>query len=162
MIILGIDPGLASTGFGVIEADIEGGVNKWIDSGIIQTSATTPVQKRLVEIYGDMRALLAKHKPDLLGIERLFVHANRSTVVQVAQARGVVLFACKDIEMMEIVPTSVKNLVASTGRATKKEIANAVQRLLKIPPIKDDNAADALAIAIGAAMLMKELPSLPV
>ena len=149
MRILGIDPGLAIVGWGVIEA--AGGRFAPVACGSITTPAHTDVDERLSMIYNDMTALLDKYKPDEMAIEELFFNTNTTTAIAVAEARGVILLTArqKGVKISEYTPLQVKQAVVGYGRAEKRQVIAMVTSLLKLPaPPKPDDTADALALAL--------------
>ena len=149
MRILGIDPGLAIVGWGVIEA--VGGRFYPVACGSVTTPAHTPVEKRLSMIYDDVSRLMDKYKPDEMAIEELFFNNNRTTGITVAEARGVVLLCAEQhrLTVGEYTPMQVKQAVVGYGLAEKKQVIAMVTSLLKLPaPPKPDDTADALAIAL--------------
>jgi crossover junction endodeoxyribonuclease RuvC len=155
-IILGLDPGLASLGFGAISISRQTRPPSvaLIDFGIIQTPAKTEMGSRLQTIYDDLHSLLDAIKPDLVAIEQLFFYKMGNTI-PVAQARGVILLVVTQhqIPWVEFTPAQIKQAVAGYGNAQKPEVQAAVARelaLTKIP--RPDDAADALAIALTAWM----------
>lgn len=158
--ILGIDPGTATTGYGVIEL-CQRNTYRYLGSGIIQTSKNLPMPERLKIIREDVLSLIDNFQPENIAIESIFFFKNAKTLVPVAQARGVVLEAAgsRRIELAEYTPMQVKMCVAGYGKADKKEIQMIVARLLKHPTIiKPDDAADAVAIAICHARNRYSLP----
>ena len=149
MIILGIDPGVATVGFGVIRA--EGSAQTMIRCGVISTPADMRLSARLTQIYNDLLQLIDMFKPDVIAIEELFFNTNHKTGIAVAHGRGVILLAgeTRGIPMYEYTPLQVKQAVAGYGRADKKQVMEMVRRLLKLDTVaKPDDASDALAIAI--------------
>jgi len=167
MIILGIDPGTATTGYGFIKVpdDIMGREFTYdlelIDYGNISTSKDDLMQKRLVQLYEGMRRVITKHKPDLIVIEMLFFGANTRTAISVGQARGVIMLTAgeKGIPIHEYTGPQVKLMVAGSGRADKLQVEDGVRKFLgtakrrrnkfKVPKGGHlDDATDALAIAI--------------
>lgn len=149
MRILGIDPGYAIVGFGVIE------YNKAkfdvIDYGAVTTPAGMDFNTRLLEIYNDLCYIMDKFRPDYLAIERLYFTTNRKTAIDVAQARGIVLLAARQrsIDVFEYTPLQVKQSVTGYGKAVKKQVQEMTTRILHLDEIpKPDDTADALAIAI--------------
>lgn len=149
MIILGIDPGLAIVGYGVIEA--QKGAFRPIDCGVINTPKSDTVPIRLNKIYDGMLSLIEKYKPDCIAIEELFFNTNITTGINVAQARGVVLLACqqKGLKMYEYTPLQIKQALTGYGKAEKKQIQFMVARLLNLKAVpKPDDAADGLAVAL--------------
>lgn len=149
MIIIGIDPGYAIVGVGVIE--YVGNKFRTIEYAAITTPAGMPTTERLKKIYQEMNMYIEKYKPDAVAIEELFFNSNQKTAINVAQARGVLLVAAanKNIPICEYTPLQVKQSVTGYGRADKKQIQQMVKMLLGLNAIpKPDDAADALAIAI--------------
>ncbi|MCQ2442921.1 MAG: crossover junction endodeoxyribonuclease RuvC [Oscillospiraceae bacterium] len=149
MVILGIDPGVGTIGFGVIEA--ERGQNRLIQYGVITTPPGTPLDQRLVQIYEDMKKLLTLFRPDEVAIEELFFSKNITTGISVAHGRGVILLAAAEsgLPIYEYTPMQVKQSVAGYGKAEKKQVMLMTQRLLNLKQIpRPDDAADALALAI--------------
>ena len=149
MIILGIDPGTATTGWGVVE-EIRNHFN-CIDVGIITTKAGLPLEKRLLTIFDDVTTLCKKFAPHAVSIEQLFFNTNAKTALLVGQARGVVLLAAekKKIPLFSYTPLQVKMAITGYGRADKKQMQEMVKKLLNLPKIpRPDDAADALAIAL--------------
>lgn len=149
MIILGIDPGTAITGFGIIQKKID--KLNLIDYGCISTSKDFPLSDRLAKIFKDIQKLIKKYHPDVLVCEELFFFKNLKTAVSVAQARGVILLAAKikKIPFFEYTPLEVKQALSGYGRATKSQIQKMVKILLNLKTVpKPDDAADALALAI--------------
>ena len=152
MIILGIDPGTAITGYGLIEAS--GSNYSLLDYGCIRTATKQPTPQRLHKLYRGMLQLLTDHHSQQVAVEKLFFNRNASTAIPVGQARGVLLLACaeSDIEVAEYTPLQVKQTVTGYGRAEKQQIQFMVARLLRMKtPPKSDDAADALAIALTHA-----------
>ena len=149
MRILGIDPGVAIVGFGVI--DTERGSNRLVKCGIISTPAHTPLSSRLNSIYMDLMELIATFHPDAIAIEELFFNTNITTGISVAQARGVILLACyqSGVPVYEYTPLQVKQAVCGYGRAEKKQVMDMVRRILNLQDVpRPDDAADAVAIAL--------------
>jgi len=149
MRIIGIDPGYAIVGFGVIEYN--SAKFNVIDYGAVTTPADMDFNSRLLEIYNDICYILDKFRPDYLAIERLYFTSNQKTAIDVAQARGIVLLAARqrNIDIFEYTPLQVKQSVTGYGKAIKKQVQEMTTRILKLPEIpKPDDTADALAIAI--------------
>ena len=149
MIVLGIDPGYALMGWGVVEA--EGSRMKLINYGCIETKAGVPMQNRLRTLQLGVRDLLNIYKPDDVAFEELFFARNVTTAMNVSAARGVALCACADsgLPMYEYTPMQIKQAITGNGRADKKQIQQMVRLLLKLDEIpKPDDAADAIACAI--------------
>ncbi|MBR4072846.1 MAG: crossover junction endodeoxyribonuclease RuvC [Clostridia bacterium] len=149
MRILGIDPGYAIVGYGVVDYD-KFKFNT-VGYGAITTPANTDFPKRLDMIYKDMLTIVEKYKPDALAIERLYFNTNTTTAIDVAQARGVILLACqqKGISLNEYTPLQVKQSITGYGKAEKRQVMEMVKSFLDLKSIpKPDDTADALALAI--------------
>ena len=149
MRILGIDPGIAIVGFGLIESN-RGSV-RMLQYGAVTTEAGLPLATRLVQIENDMTALIAQLKPDEIAVEELFFSKNITTGIAVAHGRGVILCTAErlGVPIFEYTPMQVKQAVAGYGLADKKQVMDMTKRLLKRKAVpKPDDAADALAIAI--------------
>jgi len=152
VIILGIDPGTAALGYGIIERT--GGRLREVDHGCLVTSADLPLPERLLAIHTLVDELLALHKPALMGVERLFFSKNVQTAFGVGQARGVVLLAAAQhgVPVREATPSEVKSAIAGYGAADKDQVARMVQLVLGMAELpRPDDAADALAIAAWVA-----------
>lgn len=149
MLALGIDPGTAICGYGVVS--LEGSHLKALDYGAIQTSSKLSTEERLVIIHHEIDVLIKKYKPDVMGVEMLFFNKNVRTAITVAQARGAILLAAgqNSLKIAEFTPLQVKQAVVGYGKATKEQVIYMTQRLLNLPskPHPDD-VADALAVAI--------------
>ena len=149
MRILGIDPGIAIVGLGLIESDR--GNMRMLQYGAVTTEAGLPLATRLVQIEDDMRALIRQLQPDEIAIEELFFSKNITTGIAVAHGRGVVLCTAErlGIPIFEYTPMQVKQAVVGYGLAEKRQVMDMTRRLLKLKAVpKPDDAADALAIAI--------------
>ncbi len=149
MIILGIDPGLAKTGFGLIKKEKE--KIKLIDYGCLTTTASVKPGERLKKIYDEIKKIIKKYKPDLVVLEKLFFAKNAKTALKVGEARGIIILACyeRKTPFIELTPLEVKLALTGYGRATKKQIQKIVQTLLKLKKIpQPDDAADAIALAL--------------
>ncbi len=158
MIILGIDPGTATTGYGVI--DRSGSKIKFVDCGVILTSKSLPMPERLLAIYDKLNELMNKHQPDCMATEQLFFSNNVTTAMHVGAAVGVVLLAAaqRSIPLREYRPAEVKMAVVGYGAAEKQQVQFMVKSLLALEKApKPDDAADALAIAICHAHSMRGL-----
>lgn len=156
MIICGIDPGTATTGFGVLEKTKQG--LKCLDYGAIITSKDEPQEVRLNKLYNQMTRLLAKHQPKVLVVEKLFFFKNLKTALPVSEAKGVILLSAakKKIKIIELTPLEIKMNICNYGRADKKQVAQMVKKLLDLDKIpRPDDAADALAAAICGARVLK-------
>ncbi len=152
MIVLGIDPGTASLGYGLVERT--GSRLRAIDFGVFQTGADLPLPERLLAIHVFLQDLIELHRPTLLGVERIFHSRNVQTALAVGHARGVVLLAAAahQIDVREATPSEVKIAVTGYGAAEKGQVGRMVQAILGLPePPHPDDAADALAIAIWTA-----------
>ncbi|MCQ2452358.1 MAG: crossover junction endodeoxyribonuclease RuvC [Oscillospiraceae bacterium] len=158
MIILGIDPGVATVGFGVIS--YERGSIVPIRYGVISTPAGQRLASRIHQIYHDMLELIDTFQPDIISIEELFFNTNITTGISVAHGRGAVLLAGEErgIPMVEYTPLQVKQAITGYGRAEKKQMMEMVRRLLNLSAVpRPDDAADALAIAICHARFSNSL-----
>ncbi len=152
MIILGLDPGTATTGYGVIR--IEGNKITHIDHGCITTSADLPLHERLGQISLEVRQLIITHRPDRVAVEDLFFFKNVSTAITVAQARGVLLSVAAEhqLPVHSYTPLQVKQALTSYGRADKKQMQKMVMLILGLSEVPSpDDAADGLAIAVTCA-----------
>ena len=152
MKIIGVDPGYAIVGWGVLNYNNSKFLT--IDYNAITTSANEKFSKRLEIIYDELSYVLNVYKPDCVSIEKLFFSANKKTAIDVAQARGVVLLAAKkfNIPIFEYAPVEVKQAIAGYGRATKKQVMDMVKLTLNLKKIpKPDDVADALALAVAHA-----------
>ncbi len=147
--VLGLDPGLATVGYAVVEAGVEGRRFALCEAGVITTPAGDDMTERLRHLYEETRALVAEYAPHALAIEKLFFKQNVTTGINVAQARGVLLLAACGLEVHEYAPVEIKRRVAGSGRAQKVQIQTMIQRLLGLRSVpKPDDAADAVAIAL--------------
>ena len=154
-IILGIDPGIADTGYGIIQKNKTG--IKCLAYGSIKTGSKIPMPDRLEMINLEMSKIILEYKPILIGVEQLFFASNAKTAIVVGQARGVVLLTAKQhkIKIIEFTPLQVKQAVSSYGAASKLQVQKMVKILLNLKELpKPDDAADALAIAICASSAM--------
>ncbi len=152
MIVLGIDPGTALTGYGVVERI--GPRVRAVDYGCIRTPADRPLAERLLEIRAAISDLIATHEPSLVAVERLFFNRNVQTAFAVGQARGAILLTAAEhgLPVFEFTPNEVKMAVTGYGRAPKEQVQRMVQIVLGLPDLPHpDDAADALAIAICLA-----------
>lgn len=149
MLILGIDPGYAIIGWGVIR--YERGRYIPVDFGAITTDAGTPFNRRLELIYEQLNTLLDTHHPDAVAVEKLYFQNNQKTAIDVAQARGVTMLALQQhgVPVFEYTPLQVKSAVTGFGQAQKPQVMEMTKRLLRLKAVpKPDDTADALAIAI--------------
>jgi crossover junction endodeoxyribonuclease RuvC len=151
MVVLGIDPGTASTGFGVVES--AGSRLRALADGVIRTPAGVPLERRLADIHARATELLDTFRPEAVAIEELYFGANARTAFAVGQARGVILLAAgqRGVPSHSYTPQQVKGAVCGHGRAGKDQVGRMVARLLGLAtPPAPDHAADALAVAICA------------
>lgn len=149
MVVLGIDPGYAIVGYGVVNYN----ANRFqiIEYGAVTTEAKTLFSNRLLKIYHEVSDIIKRTKPDALSIEKLFFNTNTTTAIDVAQARGVILLAAKEngVPTFEYTPLQVKSAVTGYGKADKKQVMEMTKNLLGLKSVpKPDDTADALAIAI--------------
>ena len=151
MIILGLDPGLGTTGWGLIRAT--GNRLSHLANGQLKTRTADPLPQRLADLARQLEALIEEHRPDAAAVEEVFVNKNPQSTLKLGQARGVVLMtaARAGIAVGEYAPTLVKKAVVGTGRAEKPQVHAMVQRLLPGDAIAGPDAADALAVAITHA-----------
>lgn len=160
MRILGIDPGTARCGYGVIDVDDKKGHISWVAHGCIETDKLKRDSERLNRVFNDIMKLIEEFKPDQVAIELLFMFHNQKTAMKIAEARGVILLACAKkglaLQTFEYTPLTVKMAVTGYGRSEKKEVLEEVKKALN--PVRDigsnkksgfDDAADALAVAIA-------------
>lgn len=149
MVVLGIDPGYAIVGYGVIKYDRNRFVP--IEYGAVTTKAKTEFSSRLEKIYDGISDIISRTKPDALSVEKLFFNTNATTAIDVAQARGVILLAARKfgIPIFEYTPLQVKQAVTGYGKAPKPQVMDLTKRLLNLDAVpKPDDTADALALAI--------------
>ncbi len=148
-VIMGLDPGTASTGYGFVE--VSGNRLRAVDYGVVETPAGAPPEVRLETIFGAVSELLRQHKPSATAVESLFFNVNVRTALAVGQARGVTLLACSlaGCEVFEYTPQQVKQAVVGYGKADKKQVMEMVRVLLHLVETpRPDHAADALGVAI--------------
>ena len=151
MLSLGIDPGSAICGYGLIE--LVNGKLTAENFGVITTSPKARMQDRLLKIHTELDALIKNYRPEIMGVEKLFFGRNATTAIPVGQARGIVLLcaAQNNLDIIEITPNEVKQSITGYGGADKAQVISMVTKILNLPePPKPDDAADALAIAIAA------------
>lgn len=157
MKILGVDPGTATTGIGIIEGSNKTGF-KHLHYQCILTKANLPIQERLETIYTELTQIIKKYKPDMLALETLFFNTNPKTAMSVGRASGVIILCAEQnkLKFVEFTPLQVKVAVAGYGRAEKQQVQKMVKLLLNLKEIpKPDDAADALAIALCAGVSIK-------
>lgn len=154
MIILGLDPGTATTGFGVVKKN-KNKTFSAIDYGCILTKPDLSAGNRLKKIHNEINKLIRKYKPNLISVENIYFFKNLKTAMPVSQAKGVILLtaAKKNIPVCEVTPLQVKMAIVGYGRAEKKQTQRMIEILLNLgKPIKSDDAADALGVAICGAL----------
>ena len=150
MLVIGIDPGTARTGYGVIRESETGSLDL-VDFGVIETLPKQPMSERLLKLYRDLRTLLSQHRPEEAAVESLFFQKNAKTAISVGQARGVAILALAEsgLSVKEYSPQDIKQAVTGYGAAEKGQVQRMVQRLLEMDDLpRPDDAADALAVAI--------------
>ena len=149
MIVLGIDPGYAIVGCGVVE--YQNNRFRMITYGAITTEAHTPFNERIEKIYDGAAELISRYKPEAMAIEKLFFNTNQKTAIDVAQARGALVLAAQKagVPIFEYTPLQVKQAVVGYGRAEKSQVMDMVKRICALPaPPRPDDAADAVALAL--------------
>ena len=162
MIVLGIDPGTAATGYGVVQGEPFGSLSL-IECGVIRTHARDPLPGRLREIYDDVVMLIGRHRPDAMSIEDVFYAKNVRTTVVLGHARGVILLAAEHagLDIREYPPAEIKKAITGNGAATKEQVQFMVTKLLRLKHAPEPaDAADGVAAALCACMATT-LPSLP-
>jgi crossover junction endodeoxyribonuclease RuvC len=146
-VAIGFDPGLAITGYGVVQA-VDGGV-EIVAGGVIRTDKGTPRPQRLHELYSEARALIETHRPEGIAIEEVFLATNAKTAMRTAEARGVLLLASAGWPVRGYTPLQVKKRVTGYGKAPKSQVQAMVKRLLRLADLpKPDDMADGLALAL--------------
>jgi len=150
MLVIGVDPGTAITGYGIVREDEAGNLTA-VDFGVITTPAKTPMPERLLQLYQQLKEITLLHRPDSAAVEKLFFQKNVKTAITVGQGRGVAILALAeaDIKIAEYTPLEIKQAVVGYGGADKNQVQQMVRALLYLEDIpKPDDAADALAVAI--------------
>ncbi|MEA2020117.1 MAG: crossover junction endodeoxyribonuclease RuvC [Patescibacteria group bacterium] len=150
MRVLGIDPGLANTGWGIIQNSVPNEDWEVIDFGSVTTKARSSTAERLNKIYTEISGLIRKHSPDVVAVEKIFLGVNAKSALKVGEARGAVILAAGDakLEVREYTATEIKVALTDYGQASKEQVQLMVKRFLNLPKIpKPDHAADALACA---------------
>jgi crossover junction endodeoxyribonuclease RuvC len=150
MLVIGIDPGTATTGYGLVREE-QNGALKMVDFGVIQTSAKMPMPQRLRQLYRELKQITLLHRPDSGAVEKLFFQKNVRTAISVGQGRGVAILALAEaeIEIAEYSPSEIKQSIAGYGGADKGQMQYMVKALLNLDEIpQPDDAADALAVAV--------------
>lgn len=150
MTILGIDPGTATTGFGIVKKGKKSKKLKCLKYGLIKTKPSLNDGERLRRIYNQLNELIRKYKPKVLAVEKLYFFKNLKTAFPVAQAKGVILLnaARKGMPVYEFTPLQVKMAITNYGRASKKQVQKMIKKLLNLKKLPPDDAADALGVAI--------------
>jgi crossover junction endodeoxyribonuclease RuvC len=151
MIVLGVDPGTALLGYGVISEEDDGNAPQALDFGVVATQPSEAMPTRLATLYDQLAALIERHRPDVLAVEQLFFARNVTTAIAVGQARGVVLLAAAKggLDVVEYSPAEVKQAVVGYGKAEKGQMQEMVRLILGLEaPPRPDDAADALAVAL--------------
>lgn len=154
MVILGIDPGTATTGYGIIKTGKRADEFEIVNFGVIETDKKLKDAERLKILADDLGQIVKKYKPEAVGVEKLFLTTNQKTVMTVSQARGVALLTAQQhmLPIFEFTPLQVKNFICGYGKASKSQVQYVVQKTFKLKTMpKPDDAADALAIALCAA-----------
>jgi crossover junction endodeoxyribonuclease RuvC len=149
MTILGIDPGFAIVGWGVISTD--GTKHKAVAYGAVTTPAHSPMEARLLAVFRELEQIIEKYRPDVMSVEELFFNTNITTGIRVAEARGVIIMCAEKhgVAVREYTPLQVKQAVVGYGRAEKSQVISMVTRILGLgTPPKPDDTADALALAV--------------
>lgn len=162
MIVLGIDPGTATTGYGVVRGERLNAVSL-IECGVIRTRPSDPLAVRLREIFDGLTELIGRHRPDALSVEDVFYAKNVRTTVVLGHARGVVLLAGEQagLEIRELPPAEIKKAVVGRGAASKEQVQFMLTKLLRLKSVPQPNdAADGIAAALACLMLAR-VPSLP-
>lgn len=163
MRILGIDPGTGTTGYGII--DVEGNRLRHVDNGIIKTKSSEPLPLRLKTIYDGLTCILEEFSPDAVSVEQVFLAKNPKAALTLGHSRGTAVLAAvnKGIEVHEYSALQVKSAVVGYGHAAKQQVQHMVKALLNLPEVAQEDAADALAVAICHAnsRTMKKLVSKP-
>lgn len=162
MIVLGIDPGTAVTGYGVVSGD--GPLTyALVECGVVRTTATAPLAVRLREIFEEVQALVARHRPDVVAVEDIFYAKNVRTTVTLGHARGVILLAAEQagVALAEYPPAEIKKAVTGTGVATKEQVQYMVTRLLRLRAAPHPaDAADGVAAALTHILSARPRPAL--
>ena len=160
MLVLGIDPGTAATGYGVVARE-RGGLARLVECGVVRTRARDPLPARLREVFEGVEELIARHRPDAMAVESVFYAKNVRTTVTLGHARGVILLAGElaGLTVHEYPPAEIKKAVAGTGAATKEQVQYMLARLLRLKAVPTpSDAADGVAAALTYCMA-PHLPS---
>ena len=154
MIVLGLDPGTATTGYGVVEQAAPG-TNRLVECGVVRTDASAPLEQRLEQIFDAVTDLIARHRPGAIAVESVFVARNARSAVVLGHARGAALLAAAkaEVPVAEYAPAMVKKTVVGAGAATKLQVQRMTARLLRLSAVPaPDDAADGVAIALTHCM----------
>jgi crossover junction endodeoxyribonuclease RuvC len=160
ILVMGIDPGVANTGFGVVR--VAGGRMSAVDGGVIEAPADQPLEARLARIHAELEKLIAWHEPTAVALEDLYFGRNVRSALAVGQARGVAMLAAaqREIACFDYTPQAIKLAVCGSGSAVKRQVQQMVGTLLGLPcPPQSDHAADALAVAICHAARVRQTGS---
>jgi crossover junction endodeoxyribonuclease RuvC len=155
VLVLGIDPGTANTGYGVVRGGAPAGFPSLVECGVIRTRPRDPLPSRLREIYEGVRELIERHKPDAISVEDVFYARNVRTTVVLGHARGVILLAAElgGVAVNEYAPAEIKKAVVGTGGATKEQVQFMLTRLLRLKSVpQPSDAADGVAAALACLM----------
>jgi crossover junction endodeoxyribonuclease RuvC len=162
MIIIGVDPGLATTGYGIIKKlkkkKIKGGDFKCLNYGLIQTKPSFSSAERLKTINKELNKLINKYRPEVLAVENVYFFRNLKTAFPVSQAKGVILLSAanKNVPVYEFTPLQIKMAIVGYGRAEKRQVQEMIKKMLNLKELpKPDDAADALAVALCCGNLIK-------
>ncbi len=150
MLVLGIDPGTATTGYGLVREESDGQLTA-VDYGVVLTSSKLPMPQRLLEIYRQLKDIVLLHRPDQAAVEKLFFQTNVRTAISVGQGRGVAILALAEANILvaEYTPLEIKQSVVGYGNADKNQVQQMIRALLNLDDIpRPDDAADALAVAV--------------
>jgi crossover junction endodeoxyribonuclease RuvC len=167
VIVLGVDPGASTTGYGVVVQQ-SGGTVSLLECGVIRTSAAQPLAQRLKEIYSGIGEVIARHQPAVMAVEGVFYARNARTTVILGHARGAILLAAtmREVPVAEYSPAEIKSAVTGNGRAAKDQVQFMIQRLLRLKtPPQPSDAADGVAVALchcNAAFLQRLKPTVQV
>ena len=153
--MLGLDPGTATTGYGVVEQAAPGGGRRLLECGVVRTDTSAPLERRLAQIYDAVCELISRHRPSAVAVESVFVHKNVRSALVLGHARGAALLAAAkaDVPVSEYAPAMVKKTVVGVGAATKRQVQRMTAQLLRLSSVPTpDDAADGVAIALTHCM----------
>ncbi len=163
-LVLGVDPGTAVTGYGIVSADSRGW-HTLVECGVIRTSAKEPLPQRLVDIYDGIAELIARHRPDRVAVESVFYARNVRTTIVLGHARGVILLAAAKagVDIDEFPPAEIKKAIVGTGAASKEQVQFMVTKILRLKQAPQPaDAADGVAAALCSCMAPRMLRPLPI